>query len=75
MRRKAEYRVTFDLPEGATLADGKLYVLDAVSSLRGSLQPPGYGPGGPDDAEEGDPMHGLDPDTVRVARITRTLKK
>lgn len=62
MRRKAEYRVTFDLPEGATLADGKAYVLDAVSSYKGGLD------------HVNNPMSWLDQNTVRVARITRPIK-
>lgn len=54
--------VTFELPEGATKTEAKEYVLDAVSTWRGSLRPPGSY----DEADDGDPMWGLDSDTVKV---------
>lgn len=64
------FKVTLTIPEGATITDAKAYILDAVSSWHGSLRPPGaYG----ELEDPGDPMHGLDGDSVDVtlARVKR----
>jgi hypothetical protein len=62
MPRRVTLIVSFDLPEGATVAAAVGYVEDAVASHAGSLRPPGsYG-----ETDEGDPFFGLDRDSVRV---------
>jgi hypothetical protein len=62
-------RVTFKLPPGALIDEAVLYTLDAVSTWKGSLQPPNaYG-----DGEPGDPMFNLDSDSVRVRYLCRTI--
>lgn len=54
--------VAFDLPEGASLAEAKAYVLDAVATWGGCYRPPGgYG-----DDDPGDPFFG-GPKNITVA--------
>lgn len=72
--RVATFQVRMVLPPGATVRDAGQYVLDAVASYRGGLQPPGWGPGGEDPNEAGDPMHGLDVNTVQVAIMHKPSK-
>lgn len=53
------------VPNNVTMEEFREYVLDAVASWRGSLRPPySY-----DDDDPGDPLWGLDPDSVRVTRL------
>lgn len=60
--RRVNFTVSFALPRGASVADAREYVDDAVATWRGSLRyPGGYGEDDP-----GDPMFGLDNSTVRV---------
>lgn len=60
--KRIGFLVEFDQPEGANISDCRAYILDAVSTWRGSLRPPGgYG-----DDDPGDPLFNLDGDTVRV---------
>jgi hypothetical protein len=66
---RISFKVSFVLPEAATVANAREYVVNAVSTLKGGLQPPGHGPGGYDPDEDGDPMFELDEKTVRVVRI------
>ena len=62
MRRRVYFKVDFILPEGATLDDAEAYVNDAVRTMKGCYRPP-------DDEDDGDPMSGLDADTVRIVRV------
>lgn len=71
MPRIVKFRVEFPLPPGATIPEAQAYVEEAVSTWRGSLRPPGSYE--PDD--EGDPMYGLDGDTVRVTRLKSEVSK
>jgi hypothetical protein len=70
MPKTVEFRVSFPLPAGATVADAREYVDEAVTTWRGSLCPPGGG-GSLDDDHPGDPMWGLDADRVKVTRLRR----
>lgn len=45
----------------------KEYIESAITAWQGSLQPPGYGPGGEDPNEAGDPMFG----NVRHVEVIR----
>ena len=72
-RRTRAYHVTLDLPDGASSRAAKAYVLEAVQSWHGSLQPPGADMGDGTYAD-GDPMFHLDPDTVTV-RESRTRNR
>lgn len=72
--RRMAFVVSFDAPPGATIVRARGYVADAVASMKGSLLPPGYGPGGYDPEETGDPMFNLDGDTVHVTQL-HTRKK
>lgn len=56
---KRQFMVNIDVPKGVTIKDVRQYIFDAVSSYCGALQPPGYGPGGPDENEPGDPLWGI----------------
>lgn len=58
------FTVTMKQPRGATLTDIRQYIDEAVTKWRGSLRPPGAY----DNEDPGDPMFGLDTDTVRVSR-------
>jgi len=60
--KRVQFKVSFPLPAGASERDARLYVLDAVASMKGSLQPPR-----PEEGQHGDPMFLLDGDSVRVA--------
>lgn len=60
---KKKFTVTLDIPEGASVTDTKQYIYDAVTGWAGSLRPPGgYG-----EADEGDPLFGLNRGKVKVA--------
>jgi len=56
------FRVRLTIPDGATVADCRDYIKDAVRSWCGGYRPPGAM--GPDD--DGDPLFDLDKDSVRV---------
>jgi hypothetical protein len=73
--RRVVFVVSFDLPPGETVTGAQAYVYDAVRSMKGGLQPPGYGPGGYDPEESGDPMFGLNGDTVQVKRFRQSRKE
>jgi hypothetical protein len=60
--KRVHFDVSFVLPEGATIDMAGEYVVEAVGFLKGGRKPPGVDPDDPD----GDPMFGLDPDTVEV---------
>lgn len=62
---KQKFIVELEIPDGADFEDCVQYILDAVSTWRGALRPPlSYG-----DDDPGDPMFGLDRDSVSVSRI------
>lgn len=63
-RKKLSFVVTFDQPDGSLVEDCRAYIVDAVSAWRGSLRPPG----GYEPTDSGDPMWGLNSDTVKVRR-------
>jgi hypothetical protein len=69
MRR--QFLVTLDVPDHATIGECSAYVLDAVASWRGQCRPPGSY----DDNDPGDPMFGLDPDSVHVVRVNPNKRK
>lgn len=69
--KKRSFKVTLEVPKGATLADCTEYILDAVSTWRGQLRPPTS----IDDNDPGDPMWPLDGDTVKVTRLTNRRSK
>ena len=56
------YVIELGLPHGATPSNMDAYVLDALCTWKGSLQPPNaYGDGDP-----GDPMFNLDSSSVKI---------
>ena len=58
-----KFTVELELPEGVSMTELKGYIEDAVSSWKGSFEPPNaYGDGSP-----GDPLFSLNGDSVRVA--------
>lgn len=59
-RKRITVKVSFELPEGATVRAAQAYIADAVGSWHGSLKPTGHEDG------DGDPMFDLDPDTIKV---------
>jgi len=61
--KRVTFKVSFALPEEATVAEARAYVEDAVATMKGCLRPYGWNIEYPDD---GDPMSELDEDTVRV---------
>lgn len=62
--RRVVFKVTLTVPEGATIADAKDYINEAVGTWYGCLRPAGaYGGHDP-----GDPMRYLDPNSVRVTK-------
>lgn len=63
--RHIRFEISFLLPQGATVADAREYVLGAVSDWCGSLKPPGADPEDPD----GDPMFSLDSSAVKIKRL------
>lgn len=69
MTKRAQFMVSFDAPPGATPTEMTDYVRDVITSMKGCLQPPGQGPGGPDPDEPGNPMFYLDGGSVRVRRV------
>jgi hypothetical protein len=64
MKRRQSFIVTLTLPDGATVADARRYVAEAVASWHGSLEPPHDLES--DDGCAGDPMFMLDSRTVTV---------
>jgi hypothetical protein len=59
---KRAFKVTLEIPKGATVADCRAYIEDWVGSGCGAHRPPGsYG-----DDDPGDPMWGLDRDSIKV---------
>ena len=70
MGRRVEFKVSFELPSGATVALAQAYVQDAVGAWQGSLKPPGADEEDP----EGDPMFDLDPETVQVTRLRKAKR-
>lgn len=66
---KVRLIVELECPTGASMQDIQDYVSDAVASWRGGLEPPNDG-----NAYTGNPMWGLDRDTVRVSRPARVRK-
>lgn len=54
-RQTRSFRVTMSLPEGATAAMGRAYIINALTSERGILDP------------EGDPMSMFDPVSLVVS--------
>lgn len=72
--RRVQFRVSFPLPQDATVRAAQQYVLDAVACYCGSLKPPDRDPEDP----EGDPMFNLDRTAVKVIRsaiITKDPKE
>jgi hypothetical protein len=62
---KVSFKVSFELPENATINDAYHYVEDSVASWHGSLRPAeSYG-----DNDPGDPMFNLNSDTVTVEKV------
>lgn len=60
--KRVEFRVSFLLPEGALVRDAKAYVIDAVHTMNGCYRPPGSY----DDNDPGDPMWGLERESIEV---------
>jgi hypothetical protein len=67
-RKRVEFVVSIEQPEGASVADLKAYVKDAVGSWCGQFRPPGAD-GDRDDP--GDSLWGIG-QTVKVKRLTRS---
>lgn len=65
MARRVEFKVSFVLPPRATVTEARAYVLDAISTMKGCRMPPGAD----DEFPEGDPIFGLDSDTIKVTQI------
>lgn len=63
MARKAKFTVTLDMPPFANKEDVRVYIEDAVSTMKGSLFPG-------DEEEEPDPLWSLDEKSINV-RIGR----
>ena len=70
MKRRIEFRVSLVLPDGASVADARDYVLDAVATMRGCYRPPG----GHHADDPGDPMFALDSRSVRVTRLQKARR-
>lgn len=68
--KKLQFLVEIAQPEGASVADVKAYVEDAVSTWCGSLCPPG----GYDECDPGDPLWGIGR-TVKVKRFSGTPRQ
>lgn len=65
--RKVRFRIEFDLPPGADADDAEECLVSHVVSMGGDRRPPGgYGENDP-----GDPMFGLDRDSIAVQRLKR----
>jgi hypothetical protein len=69
-QKTAAFVVSFPLPEGATVAEARGYVEEAVQIWRGQCRPAGAD-GNNDDP--GDPMWGLDDSRVRVVNLRHVL--
>lgn len=64
------FKVSFDKPPIATVADCRNYIVDAIATMKGCYRPPGaYGRDDP-----GDPMFDLDGDSVRAVRLRQTKR-
>lgn len=70
IKMRKSFRVTLDIPEGASVLEAREYVRDAVQIHAGSLRPPG----GYDDSDEGDPMFQLNIKSIRVRPIADKAK-
>jgi len=72
--RRVHFRVSFELPEGASDEDAEAYVHDAlVEAWR--ARPPGIDEGGANPLSAGDPMFNLDGATVQVFALWWQGKK
>jgi hypothetical protein len=68
--KRIRFSVSFELPEDASVAEARIYVMEAVRSWSGSLCPPGSSNGDyPPTINDGDPMYNLKADTVRVVVV------
>lgn len=63
--RRVHFTVSFVLPPGCTLQHAHDVLADHLSIMGGDLRPPGAD----DEFPDGDPMFGLDRDTIRVGRL------
>lgn len=63
--KKVTIKVSFDVPDNTPTSLCREYVKEAVSSWRGSLQPPGCY----DNSDPGDPMWHLKPDSVKASNV------
>lgn len=64
MTRRVTFTVSFDRPDGCTVAEAQETLRNHLSSMGGDLRPPGGF--GSDDS--GDPMFGMDRSTIKVTR-------
>lgn len=65
--RRAKYRVEFDIPEDASREEVEECLVSHLLSMGGDRRPPGgYG-----DNDPGDPMFGLDRQTLFVSKLRR----
>jgi len=62
--KRIAFTVSFNKVPGASVEDCRAYVEEAVAIWRGQTRPPGS----IDDSDPGDPMWGLDGDSVEVKR-------
>ena len=74
--KKIIFKVTMVWPPRATERNVKDYIIDAVSTWRGQLRPPGAYADHPDykGQDDGDPMWDLEPNTVIVTRVAQPRK-
>jgi len=67
---RVRFIVSFELPPAATIKECREYVEDAVSSMKGSREPPNQ-----DNCWTGDPVWGIDSDTITVTHIRKSRGK
>ena len=60
--KRLEFIVSFNRPKGASITECTDYIYDSIRSWKGGLRPPLA----LDDDDPGDPMWGLEPDSVTV---------
>lgn len=69
--KRVAFKVELTVPDGVTIDQLKTYVLDSVSTMKGSCRPPGGH--GPNDV--GDPLFLLDADSIKVSRMHPRRRK
>jgi hypothetical protein len=66
MKHRVTFKVSFDLPDGASVALARDYLNEAVATWHGSLRPPG----GYHENDPGDPFFLFDRHSIKITQVS-----